>query len=147
MVCTFFGHRDCPSSVSPILCKTILELIEKHNVDTFYVGNSGSFDLIVKSVLRKISLQHPHIRFYVVLAYIPQNNISDSWDDYSETIVPEGIEFSPKRFAISWRNRWILKQSDYVVTYITRNYGGAVTAYSSAIKQGKTVINLADHQT
>ena len=90
-------------------------------------------------------LQYPHIHFYVVLAYVPQNNVSDSWDNYSETIVPEGIEFAPKRFAISWRNKWMLKQSDYVITYVTRNYGGAVQAYSSAIKQGKKVINLAEN--
>ena len=59
-------------------------------------------------------------------------------------MLPEGIESVPPRFAISWRNRWMLRQSDHVVTFITRSFGGAAQFADAAKQQGKTVINLAE---
>lgn len=47
------------------------------------------------------------------------------YDDHSDTIFPEGIESVHPYYAISWRNNWMLKQSDYVVTSITHSWGGA----------------------
>lgn len=47
------------------------------------------------------------------------------------------------RFAVSWRNNWMLKQSDYVVTYITYSWGGAAQFAEKAARQKKTVINIA----
>ena len=38
----------------------------------------------------------------------------------------------------------MLRQSDYVVTYITRSYGGAAQYAKKARIQEKTVINLTD---
>ena len=48
-VCTFFGHSDCPSTVAPKLRSVLIELIENHGVDVFYVGNQGNFDRMVRS--------------------------------------------------------------------------------------------------
>ena len=31
--CTFFGHRDCPSSIKSKLRKVLIDLIESHAVD------------------------------------------------------------------------------------------------------------------
>ena len=45
--CTFFGHRDCPSSIKPKLREVLIDLIENHSVDMFYVGQQGAFDGIV----------------------------------------------------------------------------------------------------
>ena len=64
------------------------------------------------------------------------------YDDYSDTMLPEGTETVHPRFAISWRNKWMIKQSDYVVTYITHSWGGAVQFAEMAERQKKTVINL-----
>ena len=41
-VCTFFGHRNCPSSIKPKLKETLVHLIETQSVDTFYIGNRSS---------------------------------------------------------------------------------------------------------
>ena len=64
--------------------------------------------------------------------------------DFSDTILPEGIENVPPRYAISWRNSWMLRRSDFVVTYITHSYGGAAQFAAKAVRQKKVVINLAD---
>jgi len=47
------------------------------------------------------------------------------------------------RFAISWRNKWMIKQSDYVVTYITHSWGSAAQFAEKAEKKDKKVINIA----
>lgn len=138
--CTFFGHRDCPEIIKPKLRETLADLIIKHGVDIFYVGHQGQFDAIVRSTLRDLKKTYPQINYAVVLTYMPGKK--DQYDDYSDTILPEGIESVHPRYAISWRNNWMLRQSDYVVTYITRSYGGAAQYYRKAISQRKCVINI-----
>ena len=139
--CTFFGHRDCPDTIKPRLREVLVDLIENHNVDMFYVGNQGHFDAIVRGVLRDLQHEYPQIHYAVVLAYMPGKQTE--YDDYSDTMLPEGIESVHPRYAISWRNNWMLKQSDYVVTYITHSWGGAEQYVSKAKKHSKMVIGLA----
>ena len=137
-VCTFFGHRDCPSSIKPKLKHALVYLIETQSVDTFYVGTHGAFDAIVRSTLAELMQDYPHIRCAVVLAYLPTKKLSYPFP----SLLPDGIEAAPKRFAISYRNKWMLKQSHFVVTYITHDWGGAAQFASLAKKQKKTVLNL-----
>ena len=142
--CTFFGHRKCPDSIRPALKRCLENLIVHHDVTTFFVGNQGAFDGMVRSVLRELAREQNNITYTVVLAYLPpeQKDELARFEDYSDTMYPEGIETVPKRFAIDWRNRWLLKQADYVVTYITHSWGGAAKFAGKAVKAGKSAINL-----
>lgn len=137
---TFFGHRDCPETIKPRLEEALVDLISNHGVDMFYVGHQGRFDGLVHGVLKKLQQDYPTIRYAVVLAYMPSQR--REYDDYSDTMLPEGIESVHPHYAISWRNNWMLKQSDYAVTYITHSWGGAAQYAEKAKKQGKIVINL-----
>lgn len=136
--CTFFGHRDCPESIKPALYSTVENLIISNGVRTFYVGNHGNFDRLAASVLRDIKALHPDIEYYIVLAYLPQRAYSST----DITVYPEGIEIVPKRYAIDFRNRWMVEKSDYVITYVNRSFGGAAKAKSYAEKQGKQIIKI-----
>ena len=140
--CTFFGHRDCPSSIKSKLRKVLIDLIESHAVDMFYVGQQGAFDSMVRSVLKELVSLYPHINYAVVLERIPPKRDEFDIRDYSDTMLPEGIETVHPRFAISWRNKWMIKQSDYVVTYITHSWGGAAQFAELAERRRKTVINV-----
>lgn len=140
LACTFFGHRDCPTSIKPKLLTVLIDLIVSQDIDMFYVGSQGQFDSIVRSVLQQLKTEYPQINYAVVLAYMPGKQTEH--DDYSDTMLPEGIEAVHPRYAISWRNNWMLRQSDYVVTYITHSWGGAAQFAKKAEKQRKTVINL-----
>lgn len=141
-VCTFFGHRDCPSTVKPKMREALVELIEHGNVDTFYVGNHGAFDAMAQSLLSELKQTYPHIRYTIVLAYMPQKRIGMETLDYTNTMLPEGIEMVPKRFAISWRNKWMLRRAEYVVTYVVHSLGGAWRFAEMAEKQGKIVVKI-----
>ena len=138
--CTFFGHRDCPETIKSKLRETLIDMITNHDVDMFYVGNQGRYDAIVRNVLRELKKEYTQINYAVVLAYMPGKKTEH--DDYSDTMLPEGIESVHPRYAISWRNNWMLRQSDYVVTYITHSWGGAYQYIPKAIRQEKYMINL-----
>ena len=134
---TFFGHRDTPKEIEPALRLTLIDLIENKNATVFYVGNHGNFDAMVRRQLEELSKTYP-IKYYVVLAYMPSKN--DKPDEH--TILPEGIETVPRRFAINYRNKWMLGKSDIVVTYVTRNFGGAWEFEQMAEKAQKYMIYL-----
>lgn len=121
-----------------------MDLIEHHNVDVFYVGRQGMFDSIVRSVLQELMQLYPHIKYSVVLERIPKRKNEFDLNDYSDTMLPEGIENVHPRYAISWRNRWMIKQTEYVVTYVTHSWGGAAKFTETAMHQNKQVINIGD---
>ena len=141
-VCTFFGHRDCPASLKPKLRTVVVELIERHRVDRFYVGHQGAFDAMARTVLRELAEVYPHISYAVVLERLPGPKDEAVWD-FSDTIFPEGLEAVPPRFAIARRNEWMLRQADYVVAYVTHDWGGAAQFAEKAHRQGKIVLDLA----
>ncbi len=142
-VCSFFGHHDTSPEVRPKLRETILSLIAEEGIYNFLVGNHGAFDGMVYTVLKELREQYPNICFNVVLAYMPGKKEDYNFVDPMDTLYPEGLEAVPKRFAISWRNDWMLKQSQIVVCYVRHSMGGSGKFVEKAERQGKRIINLA----
>lgn len=142
MVCCFFGHKDVPQGIKEHLTEVLEDLISE-GVDFFLVGNQGEFDSIVLQSLRMLKEKYPHITYNVVLAYMP--GVKDEWPAFEpmETLYPEGLESVPPRFAISWRNNWMIRESDVVVAYITHSWGGAAKFVEFAKKKKKAIINIA----
>lgn len=138
-VCTFFGHRDCSDTVRPALRRVVVELIEGHKAEVFYVGDRGSFDRMVRGILRELVPSYPHIRYAVVLAYLPGPLDREEPD----TMLPEGLELVCPKYAISRRNDWMLRHADMVVTYVTHPWGGAAKFSEKARRMGKQVFSLA----
>ena len=141
MTVTFFGHKDTSKNIEPTLRTTLIDLIENHGAAEFFVGNNGNFDTMVRRQLENLSQTYP-ITYNIVLAYIPTKK--SEYARFTNTLLPEGIETIPKRFAISYRNKWMIGQSDVVVTYVTHSFGGAAQFKELAERQGKTVIELSE---
>lgn len=137
-VCVFFGHRECYGLKRELLQSAVEEKIAE-GFDTFYVGNQGDFDGMVRSVLRELQKKHPKIRYGVVLAYFPTEG-----EQEEDTMYPEGLELGPPKFAITRRNRWLIRQADCVICYITHSWGGAAQFVEQARRQGKQILNLAE---
>lgn len=142
MFCTFFGHRDTDDNIKPILKDTIIDLIENQNVSVFYVGSEGNFDSMVIECLRELSIIYSNIKYFVVLAYMPKTKEKDLFLEKYDTIYPDGLEKTLPRFAIYNRNRWMVKNSDYVVAYVSHSFGGAAQFVELAEREEKVVINL-----
>ena len=141
--CTFFGHRDCPSSIKEKLYEEIERLISHHGVDTFFVGTQGSFDRMVYAALVELRKRYQHIKVYRVLAYMPR--LSDIAQDRSvldDTILPEGIEKVHPRYAIPHRNNWMIDHSEYVIAYVTHTFGGAYQSVERARMKGIEITEI-----
>ena len=143
MICTFFGHKNIFAEIETTLRLTVTDLILNRKVDTFYVGNHGQFDSLVYKVLKDLRNQYI-FNYKVVLAYMPSENDKLYNKDFSNTILPDGIEKVPKRFAIEYRNKWMINKSDIVVTYVINEIGsGAAKFKKIAQKRDKTVIEIS----
>ena len=140
MTIAFFGHRDAPDTVEQLLERVLIELIECKGANLFYVGNQGAFDSMTAKVLHRLADRYPKIRCFTVLAYMPRINEGG----VLETILPEGLETVPRRYAIDRRNRWMVCQADAVVVYVKHSIGGAASFRDLALQKRKTVINLAE---
>ena len=133
----FFGHREVIHNIRPKLTAIIEKLITEDNVTEFYVGHQGQFDNMVYSVLKA---NYPHIRYTVVLAYMPDEHIKELYGE--DTLFPDGLENVPKKFAISKRNDWMIQQSGYAVCYVHIITGGASKFREKAEKKGIKVIDV-----
>ena len=138
--CCFFGHREVTHNIRDRLTAIIKKLITEENVTEFYVGNQGQFDSMVYSVLKELKANYPHIRYTVVLAYMPDEYIKEVYGE--DTLFTDGTETVPKKFAISKRNAWMVQQSGFVVCYVHKIMGGAAKFREKAEKRGLQIIDV-----
>lgn len=141
MVCTFFGHKDTPNHIKTDLQEAILNLIEHEGIKTFYVGNNGNFDFLTQNVLMEITKIRTDITYYIVLSFIDELALSGNQD---RTIFPEELARSLPQFAIYKRNDWLIKNSEYVITYVKYSFSNCQKWKEKASKKGLKIINLAN---
>lgn len=144
-ICTFFGHRDCFLSLSQELKLEVIltDLIENKGVDEFWVGNYGIFDSYARWAVRPMKEKYRHIQICFVSAY-PATTGNVDWfeENFDSYFCPQEAVQSSPRFAITRRNKWLAENTDYIVCYVQRQYGGAYKAVQIAKKHKKTIINL-----
>ena len=138
MKITFCGHKEVQDreAVEQWLDQVCAKLIEQ-GANEFYLGGYGEFDRLCAAVLRRKKTEYPGIRLILVLAYL---NSSMPADGYDETVYPP-LETVPKRFAISRRNEWMVRECDTVVAYITHGWGGAAKTMAYACRKKKQIIS------
>ena len=136
----FFGHRDVTHDIRAKLQFIIEQLITEEQIYNFYVGHQGQFDSMVRSVLKELKVKYHHIRYTVVLAYMPDEYIKEVYGE--DTLYPDGLETVPRRFAISKRNDWMIQHSGYAVCYVHKITGGAAKFRDKAEKKGLRVIDV-----
>ncbi len=156
-ICAFFGHRTAPYYLleNKHIERAIISLIENEDVDTFWFGGNGDFDLYANSAARNVQKQlYPHIKRILIVPYQTQLHPKEGQTDsignpvidnlgYDSIDYPEELLSVPKRFAITYRNRYEVKYADYFICYITKEYGGAYEAFKLATHHNKNVVNLA----
>ena len=139
-ICCFFGHRDAPGTLRPLLRETVEHLILTKQADRFIVGDHGAFDRMVQGVLKE-SEERYGIDYNVMLTAFPVGKSADELPCHP--LIPENLERIPPRFAIARVNRQIADMSDMGVTYVTRTFGGAWEAKERLRKAGKYIIELS----
>ena len=141
MKVTFCGHSQImeTEAVADWLCMITQHLIEQ-GATIFYLGGYGEFDSLAASILRKQKKQYPQIEVILVQAYL---NTGRNTCGYDATIYPP-LETVPRRYAISYRNRWMVENADIVISYVLRDWGGAAATLKYAKRKKKKIFSFCD---
>ena len=151
MIVTFCGHAQF--SKSEEYEQQILAFLEEkvgNQPADMYLGGYGSFDSFAYDCCKKYKETHPNVSLVFVTPYLTidyqKNHLDYRKARYDLILYPE-IEDKPKRYAITYRNKYMVEKADFVVAYVSRDWGGAYTTYKHAKKQGKQIFNLAKFET
>ncbi len=149
---SFFGHRyiDRYGFVERKLTQLVRDLMTIKPYVEFLVGREGDFDRIASSTIRHLrndfgehNSAHDLILPYMTAEF--RDNEESFYEYYSEVeIASDATGKSHFKAAYQKRNRYMVDRSDIVIVYIDHESGGAYQTYQYALKQGKTVINIAD---
>ncbi len=142
--CTFFGHRIVSEKAKGDIRKAVIRLIEKDRVELFLVGNEGGFNKTVQRLLKELEAIYPNIRYGLVFAC---RHKKDKSSHCTNAIFPKGLENVPKKYAVAYRNRWMIERSDCAVVYVNKKFGRSLRFKEFAQEQGLKVINVAKHKT
>ena len=143
--CTFAGHSTAPDTLKSELIAAVTDLIKNKSVTTFYVGNHGRFDALSASAVRAVKQSYKDICLILVVPKMSSNieNNEEYYSDmYDEILIPAESDAAHYKAMITVRNRWMVDNSDYIITYIRREHGGAYNTYKYAKKQNISIISL-----
>ena len=146
MIITFCGHSHLADKEKHK--RTILELLEKRigtrSVE-LYFGGYGDFDELAYECGRIYKKTHPSTSLVFVTPYITEsyqkNKLQGLAEKYDIILYPP-IEGKPLRFAISYRNKFMVEKADLVIACVSHDWGGAFATYRYARKKEKEIFNL-----
>ena len=142
--CCGFGHRNVFENISSKLDNAVEEAIAQ-GCEIFYTGAMGDFDSLFSSAVRSAKKVYPYIKLICVKPYFT-NDINTDKDYYTalydDIIIPDELAGIHPKAAIKARNRWIIDNSDIVLIYTVRNFGGAYEAKRFAERNGKRLIKI-----
>ena len=132
MIIAFFGHSDFVSTktIEEKLYSILSSIPDDEKVD-FYLGGYGRFDSFAYTCAKQYQKSKPNARLIFVTLYITEKYIKNRADGYDEIIYPE-LENKLPKFAIKYRNNWMVKQADIVIFYLTSTVSRIYTAYKYA---------------
>ena len=146
MIVSFFGHAQFQATAE--YERKILAFLEEHvgeQCADLYLGNHGDFDRFAYYCCKKYQETHANASLIFVTPYLTveyqRNHLAGQKSRFDGIIYPE-IEDKPLRFAITYRNQWMVEQSDYVVCCISHDFGGAYKAYQYAKRKKKSIFNV-----
>lgn len=147
MTVSFFGHSNFlgDKSYEDKMLSIIEDSVGGGEV-SFLLGNYGAFDNFAYECCKKYKYKHQSATLVFVTPYISEgyrSRLEHAAADYDAIAYPP-IENRPYKFAIHYRNRYIVDNSDLVICYLTKHYGGAYEAVKYALGRGRKVINMAE---
>ena len=148
--CFFIGHREADERLLPRLELTIERLIAEENVRYFYVGGYGGFDRIAAAVVKRAKQKCPDITLMLVLPYHPAERPTEAPAGFDGTYHPEGLENTPRRYAIVRTNRIMVDTCDWLVCYVCHGASNSRNLLEYARRREKQgllqIINIGEHE-
>lgn len=140
MIITFCGHSKYIESKEDEekILSLLTELIGDEPAE-LYLGGYGAFDAFAQRCGRKYQKTHPKTKLVLIVPYITSQYQKDLYDEINYP----SLEDKPLKFAISYRNKWMVDQADFVIAYISHDWGGAYQTYKYANRQRKPSFNIS----
>ena len=123
--CFFIGHREADDRLLPRLELVVDRLIQEDGVRYFYVGGYGGFDRVAAAAVRRMKQKYPDITLMLVLPYHPAERPTEASDGFDGTYHPDGLESTPKRYAIVRANKIMVDACDWQVCYVRHGAGNS----------------------
>lgn len=135
-----FGHRDFNGHniVEENLFSLLKDLIKEKQFVEIYVGRDGEFDIYAATIVKRVQriCGKDNNELICVLPYSKKDTVYYE-KYYDRIIIPECIEKTHPKGAITKRNRWMVEQSDLLICYVEHEQGGAYSALKYAKKLNK----------
>lgn len=152
--CAFTGHRFIKSSkfleLSELLDDKILE-IAGQGYKYFLCGGALGFDTLAATSVLRAKKIFKDIKLYLVL---PCKTQQSKWRNNDKVIYEKILELADNVFYIGdsytpgclmQRNRALVDNSDLLVSYVVRDFGGSHYTKNYAISKNKENIELANY--
>lgn len=151
--CSFIGHANLQSknnalkdSLRILLRIEIKRVLEENHVTTFLNGGRGDFDELCAEVVHELIYNKKYIKSLLVNPYKTKNldvNQDHIKHLFTDSIIPKELKDSDVYTEIPKRNRLIVDKSDYIISFVINNSGGAFKALEYAKSQNHVeIINL-----
>ena len=149
MVVAFFGHADfCGTESQKEKIFEYLNALTEGKPAEMYLGGYGGFDRFAHGCCKRYQALCRGISLIFVSPYVVdgyrKERLEEIRQSYDSVIYP-AIEDKPQRYAIVYRNRWMVEQADACICAVERRYGGAYQALCYAKRLKKPIFNLLEN--
>lgn len=149
--CCFTGHRRIFESESAILeqADVYLNCLLQKNVRFFWLGGALGFDTLMAEYLLSLKKYDPKIQIYLAL---PFEGYRSRWTASQQARAAQidaqvdNLVFCsqvPSKQAFLRRNRYLVDQSGYCISYCRQTTGGTAYTTRYALQQDLIVWNTA----
>lgn len=142
---SFIGHRNVErlGSIENKVEEIVRELIRSKPYVEFMIGRSGEFDISCASAVKRAqkNLGHENSSLILVLPYhVKDEEYFEKY--YDDIYMPIGSDVHYKS-TLTKRNEWMVDNSDLLIAYVSKDFGGAYHTLKYAEKAGVHIINVA----
>ena len=149
--CFFIGHREADERMLPSLELVVDRLITEENVRYFYVGGYGGFDRIATAAVKRTKQKYPDITLMLVLPYHPAERPTEAPNGFDGTYHPEGLENTPRRYAIVRTNQILVDTCDWLVCFVRHGASNSRNLLEYARRREEKgliqIINIAEGES
>ena len=149
--CAFSGHREIKitDKVKNTLKLEIIKLID-NGVTVFLNGGALGFDILCAKTVIELKEVFKNIKLHMIL---PCRDQAERWGYNNRLMYEEVLRKSDSVYYVSEayepgcmqkRNRFLVDNCDYLLTYLEKDKGGTYYTVKYAEKQGKNIINIKD---
>ncbi len=128
--------------------KTTISALIDDECGVFYTGMASGFDIIAAELVCEFKANYPHIKLVAVVPFEEQEkSYSIDWKLRYDRLISacdEVIVLSKEYHAGCYqnRNKYMVDNSDYVVTWYDGKHGGTRNTLNYAQKKNRYIVNL-----